>query len=78
MTRSICTDAASVSLIIVFIRAFRLSLEKADNDYDDRGVKTMKKEMLASSNRHHKDVESLKELAIATLLDPWFKENFFY
>ena len=30
----------------------------------------MKKEMLASLNRRYKDVESQKELAIATLLDP--------
>jgi len=61
MTRSICTDGASVSLIISFIRAFRLSLEQADDDEDDRGVKMMKKEMLASLNRHYKDVESHKD-----------------
>ena len=33
--------------------------------------------MLALLNRHYKDVESQKELAIATLLDPRFKEKFF-
>ena len=33
MTRSICTDAASVSLIIPFIRTFRLSLQQADDDH---------------------------------------------
>ncbi|XP_065895673.1 zinc finger BED domain-containing protein 4-like [Dysidea avara] len=76
VARSFCTDAASVSLIIPFIRAFQLSLEQADDD--DRGVKTMKKDMLASLNRRYKDVESHKELAIATLLDPQFKDKFFY
>ena len=37
----------------------------------------MKKEMLASLNRRYKDVESHKELAIAALLDPWFKDKVF-
>jgi len=37
----------------------------------------MKKEMFVALNRRYKDVESQKELAIATLLDPRFKEKFF-
>ena len=49
MTKSISTNAASVSLIIPSIRAFQLSLEKDDDS--DRGVQTMKREMLASLNR---------------------------
>ena len=40
MTRSISTDAASVSLLIPFIRTLRLSLEKDDGS--DKGVQTMK------------------------------------
>ena len=74
-TKSISTDAASVSFIIPFIRAFRLSLKKDDGG--DRGVQTMKREMLASLNRCYKDVETHKELAIATLLDPQFKDKLF-
>ena len=34
----------------------------------------MKKEMFASLNRHYKDGKSL----MVTLLDPWFKDKFFY
>ena len=38
----------------------------------------MKKDMLASLNRCYKDIELHKELAIATLLDPRFKDKLFY
>ena len=36
ITKSISTEAASVSLIIPFVQAFRLTLEK--NDESDRGI----------------------------------------
>ena len=74
ITRSISTEVASVSLIIPFIRAFRRTLENHDND---RGIRTMKSEMLTSLNRRYGDVESNESLVLATLLDPRFKDKFF-
>ena len=74
ITKSICTDAASVSLIIPFVRALRLTLEKHDND---SGVHTMKAEMLASLNRRYAGIEKSELLVIATVLDPRFKDKFF-
>ena len=67
ITKSIATDAASVSLIIPFIRALRRTLEIHDNDC---GVRTMKGDMLTSLNRRYIDVESNSALVLATLLDP--------
>ena len=74
ITKSISTDAASVSLIIPFIRALRRTLKIHDND---RGVQTMKGDMLTSLNRRYIDVESNSPLVLATLLDPRFKDKFF-
>ncbi len=74
ITKSISTDAASLSLIIPFIRALRKTLENHD---DDSRVQTMKSDMLTSLNRRYKDVESDVPLALATLLDPRFKDKFF-
>ena len=74
ITKSISTDAASVSLIIPFIRALRRTLEIHDND---RGVRTMKGDMLTSLNRRYIDVESNSALVLATLFDPRFKDKFF-
>ena len=74
ITKSICTDAASVSLIIPFVRALRLTLEKHDND---SGVHMMKAEMLASLNRRYAGIEKSELLVIATILDPRFKDKFF-
>ena len=75
ITKSISCDAASVSLIIPFIRGLRLTLEK--NDDSDRGVRTMKADMLKSSNDRYDGVEQEGVLAVATLLDPRFKDKFF-
>ena len=45
--------------------------------HDDKGVQTMKSEMLASLKRRFSDIERSKCLVIATLLDPHFKGIFF-
>ena len=50
ITRSISTDAASVSLIIPFIRVLRKNLE---NHSDDRELQTM---MLSSLNSRYAEV----------------------
>ena len=72
ITQSILTEVASVSLIILFIRAFQRTLEDHDND---RGIRTMKGEMLDSLNRKPGDAESIETLVLATLLDPWFQDK---
>ena len=59
ITKSISTDAPSVSLIIPFIRALRRTLEIHDSI---RGVRTMKGDMLTSLNRRYIDVESYSPL----------------
>lgn len=43
----------------------------------DEGVRTMKSEMLRSLNTRFIDIEDKEHLALATLLDPCFKNRFF-
>ena len=74
ITQSISSEAASISIIIPFVKALRRSWEDSS---DDRGVQTMKKEMLTSLNRRFSDIENNETLALATLLDPCFKDKFF-
>lgn len=75
ITKSISIEAASTSLIIPFVQAFRLTLQKHDDS--DRGVRTMKADMLASLNRRYGNIETNVILTVATLLDPRFKDKFF-
>ena len=75
ITKSISTEAASTSLIIPFIQAFRLTLEKHDDS--DRGIRTMKADILASLNRRYENIETNTTLTVATFLDPHFKDKFF-
>ena len=74
ITKSISKEAASTSLIIPFIQAFRLMLEKHDDS--DRGIQTMKADILASLNRRYENIETNTTLTIITLLDSRFKDNF--
>ena len=75
ITKSISCNAASVSMIIPFICGLCLTLEK--NDDSDRGVRTMKADMLQSLNDRYDGVEEEEVLAVATILDPRFKDKFF-
>ena len=68
ITKSISCDSASVLMIIPFIRGLRLTLEK--NDDSDRGVRTMKADMLQSLNDCYDGIEEEDVLAVATILDP--------
>ena len=74
ITQAISSDNASASLVIPYVRALRKTWESID---DDRGVQTMKEEMLSSLNRRFEDIESNESLVLATLLDPCFKDKFF-
>ena len=67
ITKSISYDAASVSMIIPFIRGLRLTLEK--NDDSNRGVRTIKADMLQSLNDCYDGVEEGEVQAVATILD---------
>ena len=75
ITKSISTEAASTSLIIPLIQAFRLTLEK--HEHGDRGIRTMKTDILASLNRHYENIETNTTLTVVTLLDPHFKDKIF-
>ena len=74
ITKAVSANAASVSLIIQFVRMLSKTMEKHQ---DDKGVQTMKSEMLASLKRMFSDTEKNKCLVIATLIDPRFKDKFF-
>ena len=74
ITRSISADLASISIVIPYIRILTRTLEKNTND---SGIQTMKGELLKSLKCRFAGVEERKELALATLLDPRFKDKFF-
>ena len=74
ITRSISADMASISIVIPYIRILTITLEKNNND---SGVQTMKGELLKSLKSRFAGIEEKKELALATLLDPRFKDKFF-
>ena len=75
ITKSISTEAASTSLIIYFVQAFHLTLEKHDDD--EREIRTMKADILASLNRRYGNIEANATLMVAILLHPHFKDKFF-
>ena len=68
ITQSISSEVSSASVIIPFIRPLRRYLENHDDN--DRCVRTMKQEMLASLKRRYRAVESHESLVLATPLDP--------
>ena len=74
ITHSISADLASISIVIPYIRILTRTLEKNDND---SGIRTMKGELLKSLKCHFAGIEERKELCLATLLDPRFKDKFF-
>ena len=72
--RSISAEMASISIVISYIRILTRTLEKNEND---SGIRTMKGELLKSLKSCFAGIEERKELCLATLLDPRFKDNFF-
>jgi len=74
ITRSISAELASISIVIPYIRILTITLEKNEND---SGIRTMKGEVLKSLKSRFAGIEEKKELALATLLDPRFKDRFF-
>ena len=74
ITCSISADMASISIVIPYIRVLTRTLEKNEND---SGVRTMKAELLKSLKTRFAGIEENKQLAVATMLDPRFKDKFF-
>ena len=74
ITKSISADAASVSVVLPYIRMLTKSLEK---HHDDDGVQGMKREMLKSLRRRYGDAESNEFLVLSSILDPRFKDKCF-
>ena len=56
------------------VRGLIKVLDKQDEDH---GVRTMKRKMLDSLNQRFADIEDIDFLALATLLDPRYKDKFF-
>ena len=74
VTKAVSADSVSVSCIIPFVRMLAKTME---NHHHDRGVQTMKSEMLKSLKTRYAAVEENEYLAIATTLDPRFKDKYF-
>ena len=64
-----------LSVIIRYVRALRKSMQVSS---DDRGIQTMKKEMLASLDHRFDSIETNQLQVLATLLDPCFKDKLFH
>ena len=73
VTKSISADAASISVVLPFVR---IPSKTFGEYHDDHGVCTMKREMNALLERRFSDAEGNENLLIATILDPRFKEKF--
>ena len=74
ITKCISEDTACISVIIPLVRGLKKTLEQSDKD---RGVCTMKSEMLESLQRRFSNIEETDFLVLSTMLDPRFKDKFF-
>ena len=74
ITQAISKETATLSIVIPHIRVLLRSWERQD---DDLGIRTMKKEMTTSLKSRFAGIEENQLLAIATVLDPRFKDKFF-
>ena len=70
-THSVSTELASISIAIPYIRILTRTFEKNEDDSD---IRTMKGELLKSLKSCFAEIEERKELCLATLLDPRFKD----
>jgi len=74
ITQAISKQTATLSMVIPMIRVLLKSWEKED---DDRGVQTMKNEMVKSVKGRFAGIEDNYLLSVATIVDPRFKDRFF-
>ena len=73
-TREASGNYATVAVVIPVVKSIMRSLEISDSD---AGVTRMKREMLRSLRECYRQMESNEYYAIATLLDPRFKQSIF-
>ena len=73
ITQVISKETAMLSMIIPFVQVLLRTWEREE---DDRGIRTMKLEMIKSLKSRFAGIEDNKLLCLATLLDPRFKDNF--
>ena len=73
-TREASGNYSSVSVVIPVINSIVRSLDVLEADV---GVMRMKREMLASLKQRYSDMESNEYYAVATLMDPRFKQRVF-
>ena len=57
-----------------YVRILTRTLQKTS---DDSGIRTMKAQLLHSLKSRFSGIEENKELSLATILDPRFKDKFF-
>ena len=74
ITQAISKQTATLSVVIPMIRVLLRSWEKED---DDRGVQTMKNEMVKSLKGRFAGIEDNYLFSAATIVDPRFKDRFF-
>ena len=75
ITHSISAELASISIVIPYIRILTRTLEKNEND---NYIRTVKEELLKSLKSCFAGIEERKELCLATLLNPRFKDKMFF
>ena len=75
ITKNISADSSTISQIIPLVRGLMKVLAEQD---DDHGVRNMKRKMLELLNVRSADIENVEFLALATLLDPRYKDNFYH
>ena len=75
ITQAVSKETATLSIVIPHIQVLLRSWERQD---DDMGIRTMKKEMTMPLKPRFARIEENKLLAIATILDPRFKDKFFW
>jgi len=74
ITKCISKDDATISLVIPLVFALQKALEEHD---EGSGVRGMKTETLNSLQRRYSDMEVTDCLALATIIDPKFKDKSF-
>ena len=74
VTCSIAAKLAGISIVVPYIHVLTRTLEKNE---DDCGVCTMKGQILHYLKSHFAGIEEKEQLALATMLDPRFKDKFF-
>jgi hypothetical protein len=74
LTRDVSNASASISLVIPAVKALTAFVTLSEND---KGVKTMKSEILDSIQQRFNKLEHTSAFSVSTLLDPRFKTRCF-